>query len=231
MRAEGVGRYNDMTFLLIASMMLATTQSPLDHTEPAAVTTAAVQYLDSLVAACPGDPECMQKFQFGEAGHLKRAVIGEPWAAFVLTYKDLRENEFQDILRVAQFNYYACPVMIDQEYKGVVRVCTDKGNPGERFWACGSRGPTRIAEVNTHTLTLAPESDSLQVICVLTVQNNARYIVVKQGEEYFAIAGSDQAAELIRSNVAHVSRMTMFPLSEALYKVQISAKQKQSRSR
>ena len=212
-------------------MMLATPPSPLDHTEPAAVTEAAVEYLDSLIAACPGDPGCMQKFQFGEAGDLEGAGVGEPWAAFVLTYKDLRETEFQDILKVARFNYYACPIVVDEKYKGVVRVCTDADDPGATFTSCGSRGPTRIAEMNTYSLTLAPESDSLKVICVLTVQNNARYILVKQGEEYFAIAGSDQAAELIRSNVSHVSRMTMFPLSEALYKVQVSAKQKQNRTR
>lgn len=215
--------------MLLIAVMLATTPSPLDHTEPAAVAVAAVEYLDSLVAACPGDPGCMQKFQFGEAGDLERAGIGEPWAAFVLTYKDLRETEFQDILRVVRFNYYACPIVVDGQYKGVVRVCTDTDESSAEFASCGSRGPTRIAEVNTYNLTLAPESDSLNVICVLTVQNNARYILVKQGEEYFAIAGSDQAASLIRSHVSHVSRMTMFPLNEVLYKVQVSAKQKQTR--
>lgn len=219
-----------MTTLLIA-VMLATAPSPLDHTEPAAVAAAATVYLDSMAAICPGDPGCMQKFQLGAAGDLERAGTGEPWAAFVLTYKNLRETEFQDILRVMRFNYYACPIVIDDQYKGVVRVCTGEDDPGAAFTSCGSRGPTRIAEVNTYNLTLAPESDSLKVICVLTVQNNARYILVKQGEEYFAIAGSDQAADLIRAHVSHVSRMTMFPLNEVLYKVQVSAKRKEKRTR
>jgi len=219
-----------MTTLLIA-VMLATAPSPLDHAEPVAVTAAAIVYLDSMAVICPGDPGCVQKFQLGEAGDLERAGIGEPWAAFVLTYKDLRETEFQDLLKVMRFNYYACPIVIDDQYKGVVRVCTGEDDPGAAFTSCGSRGPTRIAEVNTYSLTLAPESDSLKVICVLTVQNNARYILVKQGEEYFAIAGSDQAADLIRSHVSHVSRMTMFPLSEVLYKVQVGAKRKENRTR
>jgi hypothetical protein len=88
-----------------------------------------------------------------------------------------------------------------------------------------------VAEVNTFNLTLAPESDSLHVICVLTVQNNARYILVKQGSDYYAIAASDVAAELIGVNVRHVSRMTMYPLNEVLHKVQVSAKRRDTRPR
>ena len=217
--------------LLLAVLMLATTRSPLDHTEPKAVSAAAEQYLITLAADCPADPTCMQKFQFESPAELKRMEIGETWAAFVMTFKDFRETEFQDLLKVAQFNYYACPIVASGKYKGVVRVCKETDQPDAKWTSCGSRGPTRLAEVNTFNLTLAPESDSLYVICVLTVQNNARYILVLKGTEYFAIAASDLAAELIGVNVRHVSRMTMFPLSEVLYKVGVSAKQRQAKPR
>jgi len=220
-----------MMHLVLAVLMLAATRSPLDHTEPAAVDAAAEQYLEMLRANCPDDPSCMQKFQIGSADELKRAEIGEPWSAFVMTYKDFRETEFQDLLKVARFNYFACPVVVDGKYKGVVRVCQDPDEPDAKWTSCGSRGPTRLAEVNTFNLTLAPESDSLYVICVLTVQNNARYILVRQGTEYFAIAASDLAAELISVNVRHVSKMTMFPLSEVLYKVSVSAKRRHTKPR
>jgi hypothetical protein len=217
--------------LLLVTLILATGRSPLDHTEPKAVVAAAEQYLETLRADCPDDPTCMQKFQIGSGDELQRAEIGEPWTAIVMTYKDFRETEFQDLLNVTRFNYFACPIVVDGEYKGIVRVCEDPDEPQAKWTSCGSRGPTRMAEINTFNLTLAPESDSLYVICVLTVQNNARYILVQQGKEYFAIAASDLAAELIRVNVGHVSRMTMFPLSEVLYKVSVSVKQRSAKRR
>jgi hypothetical protein len=155
---------------------------------------------------------------------LERAKIGEPWAAFVLTDDDFRDTEFQDLLKVARFNYFASPIVIDGEFKGIVRVCEDSDEPGMEWTSCGSRGPTRVAEVNTYHLTQAPDSDSLSVVCVLTVQNNSRYILVKKGTDYFAIVASDQAAELIQLMTWHVSRMTMFPLSEVLYKVSVNVR-------
>lgn len=212
--------------LLFAVLIMAGTPAQFDHREPDEVTAAAIEYLETLRANCPEDPQCAQKFQLQSAKELEKAEIGEPWAAFVLTYKDFRDNEFQDILQAARFNYYACPIVVEGQFKGVVRVCTDPDESADRFTSCGSRGPTRMAEINTFNLTLAPESDSLYVLCVLTIQNNARYIVVQQGEEFYAIAASDQAAELIRVNVWHVSRQTMFPLSEVLYKASVSAKQR-----
>lgn len=218
--------------LLIAVLMLSVAPSPLDYTKPEAVVKAAEEYLKMLQATCPDDPaSCTQKFQLGNINSLERAKIGEPWAAFVLTYDDFRETEFQDLLKVARFNYFASPIVIDGEFKGIVRVCEDPDEPGTEWTSCGSRGPTRVAEVNTYNLTLAPESDSLYVICVLTVQNNARYILVRQGTEYFAIAASDQAAELIQAMTWHVSRMTMFPLSEVLYKVSLNVKQEDRKPR
>jgi hypothetical protein len=217
--------------LLLAVLVLTATRSPLDHTEPAAVLTAATSYLDTLKTDCPADPACMQKFKFGSGGSLQRAAIGEPWSAFVMTYKDFRETEYQDLLKVARFNYFACPIVVDGEYRGIVRVCRDPDEPDAGWTSCGSRGPTRLAEVNTFNLTLAPESDSLHVICVLTVQNNARYILVKKGTEYFAVAASDVAAELIGVNVRHVSRMTMYPLNEVLYKLQVSAIRRHTKPR
>lgn len=217
--------------LFFAMLLLAATRSPLDHSEPVAVHNAAGEYLEMLTATCPDDPACMRKFQMGSSDELKRAKIGEPWAAFVLNYKDIRETEFQQLLNVARFNYFACPIVVDGQYKGIVRVCEDPDEPDAGWTSCGSRGPTRIAEVNTYDLTLAPESDSLTVICVLTVQNNARYILVRQGGEYFAIAASDFAADLIGVNVRHVSRLTMFPLSEVLYKVSVGARRRESKPR
>jgi hypothetical protein len=205
-------------------MLLSSTRSPLDPTEPQAVSSAAAAYLQMLQATCPDDAACMQKFQFANVEELKGAQIGEPWAAFVMTYKDIRETQFQDLLKVAKFNYFACPIVANGKFRGVVRVCRDPDEPQSAWSSCGSRGPTRLAEVNTFSLTQAPESDSLAVICVLTVQNNARYILVKQGTEYYAIAASDQGAELINSMTWHVSRMTKFPLNEALYKLSVNVK-------
>lgn len=213
--------------LLIALLMLSSDRSPLDHTEPQAVSTAASAYLQMLQATCASDPACMQKFQFTNAAELKKTNIGEPWGAFVLTYKDVRETEFQDLLKAAQFNYFACPIVADGNFRGVVRVCRDPDQPQTEWSSCGSRGPTRLAEANTFKLTLSPETDSLKVFCVLTIQNNSRYILLRQGTEYFAIVASDQAAELLGVNVWHVSRMTRFPLSEALYKVSVNVKRKQ----
>jgi hypothetical protein len=212
--------------LLCSVLLLAAATTQLDYREPVEVKTAASAYLEMLRANCTSDPQCAQKFQLKSADELQKAKIGEPWAAFTLTYKDFRETAFQDILKVVRFNYYACPIVVEGKFKGIVRVCEDPDEPAGTFTSCGSRGPTRVAEINTFNLTLAPPSDSLYVLCILTIQNNARYIVVKQGAEFFAIAASDQAAELIRVNVRHVSRQTMFPLTEVLYKASVGAKQR-----
>jgi hypothetical protein len=194
---------------------------------PAGVRAVATEYLESLRDTCPADPDpCTQKFQLAGVGDLERATIGTPWAAFVLQYSDFSETPFQDLLNVARFNYYACPIVVDGEYKGVVRVCTDPDLP-EPIWKwCGSRGPARVAEVNAWGLTLAPPEDSLTVVCMLTVENNSRYIITRQKGEYFIIAASDMGADLMGKNVRHVSRKTMFPLAEALYQIDRSVKQR-----
>jgi hypothetical protein len=213
--------------LFAVSLLLLSTSSMLEQVVPDGVPDAAKEYVKMLRLTCPDDPQsCTQKFQLQSLDDLARAETGQPWPAFVLTYGEFRETPFQDLMRVARFNYYACPITIDGVFKGVVRVCADPEEPGETWISCGSRGPTRVAEMNTYNLTLAPESDSLRVICVLTVQNNSRYIVTVKGSDYYAIPASDMACELMQVNILHVSKMTMFPLAEVLYKVDQSIRQR-----
>ena len=116
--------------------------------------------------------------------------------------------------------------MVGDLYKGIVRVCTDPDDPEGSWTSCGSRGPVRLAEVNTFNLTLAPPEDSLEVVCVLTVENNSRYIITNKNGEFFMIAASDMAADLMQVHVRHVSKLTMFPLSESLYKIDQTIKQR-----
>jgi hypothetical protein len=214
-----------MTWVLAALIILATPSAQIPGA-PDGVFLAAKDYVDDLRLTCSDDAQsCTQKFQLQSIDDLARARAGRPWAAFVLTFNDFRNTPFQDLLKTARFNYYACPIVIDDQFKGVVRVCADPEDT-DKWVSCGSRGPTRSAEINTYSLTLAPESDSLQVAFVLTVENNSRYIVVQQRGEYFAIAGSEVAANMIEVNVRHVSRMTMFPLAEVLFKVDKSIKQR-----
>lgn len=194
---------------------------------PAAVRVAATEYLEMLRSSCPDNPDrCTQKFQLDDVGDLERATIGTPWAAFVLVYDDFRETPFQELLETARFNYYACPIVVDGAFKGVVRVCTDPDEPREGWTSCGSRGPARIAEINTYNLSIAPPDENLSVVCVLTVENNSRYIITRKGEEYFIIAASDVAADLMGVHVRHVSKLTMFPLGESLYKIDQKIKQR-----
>jgi hypothetical protein len=214
-----------MAWFLVSLLLIAnsTAQQP---GAPAGVLEAAKEYVDDLRLTCPADPSsCTQKFQLKNLDDLARARAGEPWAAFVLTFDDFRNTPFQNLLKTARFNYYACPIVIDDQFKGIVRVCEDP-EAADKWVSCGSRGPTRMAEANTYHLTLAPKSDSLQVAFVLTVENNSRYIVVQQGGEYFAIAGSDVAAEMIGVHLGNVSRMTMYPLAEVLFKVNRTIKQR-----
>jgi hypothetical protein len=116
--------------------------------------------------------------------------------------------------------------VVDAAFKGVVRVCTDPDEPLEGWTSCGSRGPARIAEVNTFDLTLARPEKDLSVGCGLTVENNSRYLIPRKGEEYFIIAASDVAADLMGVHVRHVSKLTMFPLGESLYKIDQKIKQR-----
>jgi hypothetical protein len=216
----------------LAALMMLPASLAITEGAPDGARAAAREYVDMLTASCPGDPQrCTQKFRLESAEDLRRAKLGEPWAALVLTFEDFRKTPFQDLMNTARFNYYACPIVIDGQFKGIVRVCADPDEADKLWVSCGSRGPTRVAEINTYNLTLAPESDSLYVECVLTVQNNARYIVVRQAADYYAIPASDQAAEMMQVHVRHVSRMTMFPLAEALYKVGISVQQRDTRRR
>ena len=214
-----------MTWLMTVLLLLSTPPAQSGDA-PEGVLAAAEGYLGMLRSSCADDPSsCTQKFQLAKVDDLARARIGRPWKAFVLTFNDFRNTPFQDLLKVARFNYFACPIVIDGRFKGIVRVCADPEEP-DKWVSCGSRGPTRNAEISAYNLTLAPESDSLEVAFVLTVENNSRYIVVQQRGEYYAIVGSDVAAEMIQVNVRHVSRMTMFPLAEVLYKVDRSIKQR-----
>jgi len=216
----------------LTALMVLSASFGLKEGAPEGARVAAREYIEMLVATCPDDPAtCTQKYQLQSVDDLKRAKMGEPWAALVLTFDDFRTTPFQDLMNSARFNYYACPIVIDDVYKGIVRVCSDPDEPGTKWVSCGSRGPQRMAEVNAYNLTLAPESDSLYVKCVLTVQNNARYIVVREGTDYFAIPASDQAAEMMQVNVYHVSRLTMFPLAEVLYKVSATVKQHDKQQR
>jgi hypothetical protein len=66
------------------------------------------------------------------------------------------------------------------------------------------------------------------VVCLLTVENNSRYIITQKNGEFFMIAASDMAADLMQCNVGNVSKMTMFPLGESMYKIAQKIKQRQS---
>jgi len=203
-----------------AVLILITSLAGFGDRAPDAVRVAAEEYLTLLRATCPVDPEpCMQKYHLDDVADLKRAKIGEPWAAFVLQYSDFAETPFQDLLKVAQFNYFACPIVVDDQFKGIVRVCTDMDDPDGSWTSCGARGPARLAEANTFNITLAPPEENLSVVCLLTVANNSRYIITRKNDEFYMIAASDMAADLMQKNVRHISKMTMFPLGESMYEI------------
>lgn len=217
--------------VVAALMVVLAGLSGFGDKTPPEVRVAAGEYLGMLRANCPNDPaSCTQKFHLSDVGELERAAIGTPWAAFVLQYSDFRETPFQDLLKVARFNYYACPIVVDGGFRGVVRVCTDPDEPEIGWTSCGSRGPARVAEINTFDLTMAPPEDGLEVVCVLTVENNSRYIITRQKDEFFMIAASDMAADLMKKHVSHVSKKTMFPLAESLYQIEQSVKQRDRRA-
>ena len=208
-----------------AVLVLITSLAGFGDRAPEAVRVAADEYLDLLRATCPVDPApCTQKFDLDDVAVLERAKIGKPWAAFVLQYSDFRETPFEDLLKVARFNYYACPIVVGETFKGIIRVCDDDGS----WTSCGSRGPQRLAEVNTYNLTLAPPEDDLAVVCVLTVENNSRYIITQKNGEYFMIVASDMAADLMKVNVRNITKLTMYPLGESMYKIARTIKQRQS---
>jgi hypothetical protein len=194
---------------------------------PGAAVAAANEFFDSLQVACSEDPMfCEQKYELLNAKELKQAHLNEPWAAFVLSFDDFKNTPFQDLMKAARFNYFAFPIEYEGRFKGLIKICHDSEGTDEQWFNCGVRGPTRVAESNTYNLTLAPESDSLSVFCVLTVENNSRYIVVLKGSEFKAIPASDVACEMIGVHVRHVDKMTMYPLAEVLFKIDRKIKQR-----
>lgn len=197
-----------------------------------AATAAANDFFVSLQQKCLEDPKfCQQKYELIDVEDLKKAHLNEPWAALVLTFDDFRNTPFQDLMKAARFNYFAFPIELEGKFKGLIKMCNDSEGKGDEWFNCGVRGPTRVAEVNTYNLTLAPESDSLNVVCLLTVQNNSRYIIVSKGTKVNAIPASDVACEMIGVHVWHVEKMTMYPLAEVLFKIDRSIKQRDSYKR
>ena len=217
-------------FIVAASTATAGAQpaSPGEQV-PGAAVTAANEFFESLQVKCSEDPMfCEQKYELLDARDLKQAHLNEPWAAFVLSFDDFRNTPFQDLMKAARFNYFAFPIEYEGRFKGLIKICHHSEGTDEQWFNCGVRGPTRVAEVNTYNLTLAPESDSLSVFFVLTVENNSRYIIVLKGSEFNAIPASDVACEMINVNVRHVDKMTMFPLAEVLFKIDRTIKQRDS---
>jgi hypothetical protein len=216
-----------MQALLFALLMLfvtadqpGTMRTTSGEVVPDSAAFAAEDFFDMLLDVCPKDPEfCLRNYEFNYFEGLQRAYLEDPWVAVVLTFDDFRKTPFQDLMRTARFNYYAFPIVLKSEFMGLIKICDDPRGSRRNWFNCGVRGPSRIAELNTYNLTLAPSSDSLTVVCVLTVENNSRYIIVRKPAGIFAIPASDVACQLMQVNVRHVSRMTMFPLADTMYKI------------
>lgn len=216
-----------MMILCIAGVPAEATKTTAGQVVPDSAVTAAEDFFDMILATCPEDPTaCLHKYELTYSDGLKRAQLADPWLAVVLTFDDFRNTPFQDLMNTARFNYLAFPIVLEGHFMGMIKMCDEPRGSEENWFNCGVRGPSRVAEVNTFNLTLAPESDSLTVICVLTVENNSRYVVVQKGTGVFAIPASDVACQLMRVNVWHVSRMTMFPLAEVMYKINQTIRQR-----
>jgi hypothetical protein len=210
------------TLFIVTALTAAAEAQPASPGQqaPDAAMTAANEFFESLQVKCSEDPMfCEQKYELLDAKDLKLAHLNEPWAAFVLSFDDFRNTPFQDLMKAARFNYFAYPIEHEGRFKGLIKICHHSEGTDEQWFNCGVRGPTRVAEVNTYNLTLAPDGDSLSVFCVLTVQNNSRYIIVLKSSEFNAIPASDVACEMIDVHVGHVDKMTMFPLAEVLFKI------------